>query len=45
MASSWLLKYQTILDYFPHPTHVDGRRQLIDDESANAIDMNNPSRQ
>ena len=46
MAATWILKYQMILDYFYDPMQAKGRKQLIDNDSANAIeaaDMNNTS--
>ena len=48
MAATWLLKYQTVVDYFHDHSPSQGRKQLIDNASVDAVEevnMNNGGRQ
>ena len=45
MAATWLLKYQTLLDYLYQPCEANGRKPMLDNASATAIDMNNTTEQ
>ena len=48
MAATWLLKYQTVVDYFHDNSPSQGRKQLIDNASVDAVEevnMNNGGRQ